>query len=211
MEQINTRFCPCLSSCSKGLLVLFLLASCGWLPTFFLPKDGSQVLLVPYHVHRAKQPHRDRDRPSFAALTVGSKGRSSNKLMQSTTNLLLTVTVIRTGKTTFSFARTTGLEPATFRVTSGYSNQLSYVLERDCEGTGCKGIVAYVNWPTRALVSSSALIETGTCLGGKLAYLVMQSKKVFPSCKPIHISNNPFNSILVEIRTNLVDGTHVLV
>ena len=43
----------------------------------------------------------------------------------------------KTSNTSFSFTRTTGLEPATFRVTSGYSNQLSYVLERECEGTAC--------------------------------------------------------------------------
>ena len=57
------------------------------------------------------------------------------------------------------FARTTGLEPATFRVTSGYSNQLSYVLKRECDGTTCYA---------QALVF--ALTETGICLGGKLAY-----------------------------------------
>ena len=102
------------------------------------------------HNQFAQQTRKGRSHQVLLLAFVGWVTRTSN------TNWFATC-----GQQSNPFARTTGLEPATFRVTSGYSNQLSYVLKRECDGTA---------WYAQTLVF--ALTETDICLGGKLAYLL---------------------------------------
>ena len=98
-------------------------------PVLYLPSNTILYPLKTWLCCIQTQVNRDRDLPSVDR----AKGHGRPKVGHVPQGHHHT----GTSKTSFSFARTTGLEPATFRVTSGYSNQLSYVLERECEKTTC--------------------------------------------------------------------------